>query len=267
MNGSATLEGPVTLATNSEIDVDANGSLTLNGAVNGGTNSLTLGGAGGTLILAGDLSGLTNTTTVAAGVLAGSTTNGGAVSVLPGGTLAPGTPSAIGTLTIRNGLTLGGNLAVKVNASLVQSNDLIVASSAINTNHGLVLVNNLGPALAAGDKFTLVSSPVVNGQTLTVVGAGVIWTNNLALDGSISVVSAATLPKPVFNPASVTSGHSIILSGASGYPNSSYVVLGTTNLAAPWFVVGSGTFDGTGAFSVTNAINAGWPQMYYRLQQ
>jgi autotransporter-associated beta strand protein len=265
INGSAILEGAVTLTTNSEIDVDANHSLTLNGSIIGGTNCLTLGGTGGTLILSGDLSELTNTTIVAAGTLAGNNTTGGAINVLSGGTLEPGTPSAIGTLTISGGLTLGGNLAVKLNRSLVQSNDLIVTSSALNTNHGLVLVNNLGPALAVGDTFTLVSSPVTNGQLLTVVGAGVIWTNNLAVDGSITVL-ATNLPTPVFHSAAPASG-SIILSGANGSPNRPYVVLGTTNLTAPWSVVGSGTFDNTGAFSVTNGINAGAPQMYYRLQQ
>ena len=200
-----------------------------------------------------------------AGTLIGSTIIADSVSVVPGGTLAPGTASAIGTITVNNGLTLGGNLAIKLNKALIQSNDLIVTSSALNTNNGVVIVNNLGPALVVGDKFTLVSSPVTNGQMLTVVGAGVIWTNNLAVDGSISVAST-TLPKPVCNSVT-TSSQAIILSGTNGYPNSSYVVLGTTNLSTPWFVVGSGAFDGTGAFSVTNGIKAGLPQMFYRLQQ
>ena len=51
-----------------------------------------------------------------------------ALTVLPGGTLAPGTRSAIGTMTINNGLTLGGNLAIEVNKLLVQSNDFIDVS-------------------------------------------------------------------------------------------------------------------------------------------
>ena len=113
----------------------------------------------------------------------------GPVTLDPGTTLAPG--ASVGTLTINSDLSIGGNLAIEVNKSLSPSNDLVVVSGLLtNTGTGTLTVANLGPALAVGDKFTLFSQPVVNGAALTVTGAGANWTNNLAVDGSISVTSS-----------------------------------------------------------------------------
>ncbi len=118
-----------------------------------------------------------------------------AVATFAGSTLAPG-PSvgSIGTLTIRKDLNIGGNVAIEVNKSLAQSNDFVVVTGVLtNQGVGTLTVSNLGPALAVGDKFTLFSQPVQNGAKMTVKGAGVNWTNNLAVDGSISVIAPPTL--------------------------------------------------------------------------
>jgi autotransporter-associated beta strand protein len=247
-----------------------NGTVAFNSAANllvtnpiTGAGNLSQTGSG-TIIFTGDLSGLSGETTVSAGTLAGNTTNGGSVSVLPGATLAPGTPSAIGTMTVNGSLTLGGNLAVKLNKSLVQSNDMVVVSSASNTNNGLVTVNNLGPALAVGDTFTLFSSPVSGGDMMSVLGGGVIWSNNLVNDGSISVLAAAV--PPVIT-STMASASTLVFSGNNGYPGSPYAVLATTNLMSPWTVIATGNFSGTGTFSVTNSITPDVPQTFYRLEQ
>lgn len=144
----------------------------------------------GTTYFATDLSGLYGVATVSAGGLGGTTAFGGPVNILPGGTLAPGTASAIGTMTLNSDLTIGGNVAVKLDKSLVQSNDLVTVYGTLsNTNNGVVTVNNLGSALAVGDRFTLFSQPVTGGELLAVSGGGVTWSNNLANDGSIIVLS------------------------------------------------------------------------------
>ena len=144
-----------------------------------GTGALFLNGAS-------TYSGLT---VVSNGVLGGSGSIAGSVNVGPAGTLAPGV--RVGTLTINGNLTLNGNLAIEVNKSLAQSNDVTkVMGTLTNAGTGTVSVTNLGAnALAAGDKFTLFNKPMANGGALTVVGAGVFWTNKLAVDGSISVLS------------------------------------------------------------------------------
>ena len=117
------------------------------------------------LTLAGDLSTFSGAITVAAGTLTGSFTNAGPASIVAPGTLAPGSSSAIGTVVINGGLTIGGNLAVKLNKSLVQSNDLVSVPGGVNnTNNGVINVKNLGPALVVGDKFTLFDQPVSGGE-------------------------------------------------------------------------------------------------------
>jgi hypothetical protein len=156
---------------------------------------------------------------------------------------------------------------VKLNKSFVQSNDLVVVpGGASNTNNGVVTVENSGPALAVGNKFTLFSQAVTGGNTLAVLGGGVIWSNNLVNDGSISVLST-TVPHALIKNVSASAGN-FVFSGTSGYPGSSFAVLTSTNLASPnWTVVATGNFDGTGAFSVTNAVTPGAPQAFYRLEQ
>src|SRR6202012_2396228 len=76
---------------------------------------------------------------------------------------------------------------------------LVVVNGALSsTGTGTVIVTNLGAAVAVGDKFVLFNQPVPNGATMTVTGggSGVVWTNLLAVDGSIQVLTAA----PPINP-------------------------------------------------------------------
>jgi autotransporter-associated beta strand protein len=249
-----------TVAFNSAADLSVTSSIS-------GANLSQTGS--GTIIFTGDLSELYGITTVSAGTLGGNTTNGSTMSVLPGGTLAPGTPSAIGTMTINNGLILGGNLLVKLNKSLVQSNDIVavpIAGGVINTNNGVVTVKNLGPALAVGDKFTLFNQAVTGGGTLTVSGGGVVWSNNLANDGSIIVLST-TVSHPVIRNISL-SGGSVVISGTNGSVSGTCYLLSSTNLATPlanWVPVSTNAFDSNGNFSITNPVG-GAPRNFYILK-
>jgi len=190
------------------------------------------------------------------------------MSVLPNAILAPGTPSAIGTMTINGGLTLGGNLLVKLNKSLVQSNDIVAVPGGVsNTNNGVVTVKNLGPALAVGDKFTLFSQPVTpGGDMLSVVGGGVTWSNNLINDGSI-IVLAIAVPHPVIRNISVSGGR-LVVSGTNGTVSGNFYLLSSTNLTTPlasWTRVSTNVFDGSGNFNITNAVG-GALQDFYILQ-
>lgn len=112
----------------------------------------------------------------------------GPVTTWPGTTFAPGT--GLGTLTISNSLTLGGNLAVEINRSVApQSDSCVVTGTLTNSGTGTLTLTNLGPALVAGDKFTLFSRPLLNGNSLTVVPPpGVRLANQLAVDGSLVVL-------------------------------------------------------------------------------
>jgi autotransporter-associated beta strand protein len=336
IGGNNIYEGPVTLTTDSQINVDSGDSFTLNNAsgisasaynlyVGGGGTlilagannawsslSITLGtvqigngGSGslgggsidvagtlvfntagnlvvtnpiidfgsinqigtGTVIFTGDVSSFSGATTVASGGLGGTTTFGGPVNVLSGATLAPGTPTAIGTLTINNNLTIGGNVLVKVNTSLVQSNDFVSVSGTLsNTNNGTIVVDNIGPTLVAGDKFILFSQPLAGGELLSISGGGVVWSNNLANDGSIIVLST-TVSHPVIRNISF-SGSNIIIAGTNGASSGIYYLLSSANLTTPlvnWKRVSTNSYDSNGNFNITNAAD-GAPQDFYILQ-
>lgn len=192
--------------------------------------ALTKTGAGTMVLTANNL--YTGATTVSDGALLvnGAIASGGAVtvqsgatlggtgtincpvSVSAGGTLAPG--ASLGTLTVNNSLTLNGNLFIEVNSAASPSNDLVnVTGTLSSSGAGVVTVTNLGPALTAGQSFKLFSKAVVNGGALTIQplpGPGLQWTNRLAVDGSIAVVSpVATNPT---NLTSVLNGNQLTLS-------------------------------------------------------
>jgi fibronectin-binding autotransporter adhesin len=273
-SGSAQLSGA--------LDFNLSGDITVTNAIGGG-GFITHNGSG-TTTLTGDESAfvgainVTNGTlrlnvasaasaaTVAGGALGGSGSIGGNVDVLAGGALAPG--NGVGTFTVQGSLNLGGNLQIDVNRSLAQSNDLIVVSGSLNsTSTGTVVVNNLGPALAVGNSFKLFSQPLLGGETLTVSGAGAVWTNRLATDGTIQVLSTS-VPQPRIVTTTVVANQ-IIFSGTNGAANGSYQVLSSTNIATPlanWASVASGSFNGTGQFSITNAISPNEPQRFYLLK-
>jgi fibronectin-binding autotransporter adhesin len=168
------------------------GILTLTSLTNYTFGTITV--SNGTLIVTGDNNA--SSTYVAFGTLGGVGNFAGPITLDPGTTLAPGIPpSSLGTLATLGDLSIGGNLAVKVNKSLSPASDFIMVSGVLtNTDKGNVTVQNLGPALAPGDKFTLFSQPVTNGAAMTITGAGVNWSNNLAVDGSIAVASIVSRP-------------------------------------------------------------------------
>ena len=96
----------------------------------------------GTLQVNGQLgSGAVTVATNAA--LGGTGTVNGPVTVLAGGSLAPG--NSIGTLTVNNNISLAGNLAIEVNKSGSPASDNIAVSGTLNNvGTGTVTVTNLG---------------------------------------------------------------------------------------------------------------------------
>lgn len=224
LNGNDSLGGP----TNRFFQITNTALTTLSGAVSDGglgygivktgngtlalNNTETYTGptliTNGTLQVNGQLgSGAVTVATNAA--LGGTGTVNGPVSVLAGGSLTPG--DSIGTLTINNNLSLAGNLGIEVNKAGSPTSDTVVVSGTLNnTGTGTVTVTNLGSALVQGDTFTLFNKPVVNGVSLTVTGANVIWTNKLAVDGTIAVASVVST-----TPTNITftvSGNNLTLS-------------------------------------------------------
>jgi hypothetical protein len=258
-----TLGGEIDLnETNRAIDVSNTAPTIISGFIsdNGYDCGLTISGLGA-LYLDG-ANTYTGGTTNTGGLLAGAGSVAGPVVVGSSSSLGGGDPSGIGTFTIDGSLTLGGNVFARLNKSRAQSNDIIsVTGGLTNTGTGVVTVTNLGPALAVGNKFTLFNGPLVNGGALTITGGGMNWSNNLALDGSISAVSIVVVQPsaPAIASASLSGGN-LIISGTNGTSGLTYYVLSSSNLALPltnWTVVSTNVFGTGSSFSVTNAVGAG----------
>jgi autotransporter-associated beta strand protein len=254
------------------------GTLTLGGGnsynggtlVSNGTLALTGGGSfsgsAGISIASGatwDVSAVSPYDVNSSQTLAGSGAVNGSVQV--DGMIAPGF-SGVGTLTFNNNLTINGNLVFKLNKFLAESNDLVVVDGTLNnTGSGMLTITNLGPGLAVGDKFTLFSQPLPNGNNLTLVPPpGVTFTNNLSVDGSIQVLTAPnTIASDPTNITASVSGNTLDLTwpqdhlGWIAQSNS----LGLANSGA-WFDIPNSQ-NGT---NLMITINQGMTNVFYRLR-
>ncbi|MFO1488374.1 MAG: autotransporter-associated beta strand repeat-containing protein [Verrucomicrobiota bacterium] len=246
-----TLSGTVDLGGASKtIQADNTAKSILSGDISNG--SLVKTGAGALYI-----NGNNNATdtTVQAGTLGGTGTFSGPVTVQSGATLAPG--ASIGTLTINSDLTIGGNLAIEVNKSVSPSNDVVTVTGVLtNSGTGTLTVANLGPALAVGNKFTLFSQPVLNGGAITVTGAGATWSNNLAVDGSITVASIGG--QPTLNFAKV--GNNLQFTWTGSYKLQAQTNTLNTGLSGNW-----GDYPGGGSSPVNVPIDTTKGAVFFRL--
>ena len=192
-------------------------------------------------------------TTISNGTLVLSGNLGGNVT-LAGGNLAPGGLGSVGTLTNAGAFNWNlGNIMVTLNKSLVRSNSFISAGSITYTGGGLNLLN-YGPALTVGDRFILFNQPIQNGGALTVTGAGVTWTNNLAMDGSISVLTAP----PTLNFTQM--GDSLQFSWTGDFKLQSQTNDITVGISTNW-----GDYPGGGSSPVTVPIDAANETVFFRL--
>ena len=253
-------------------------NLTFDGVINGtgsvvknGAGTLTLTGTNnyfGTMTVSNGTLFVNNedfaaSTEVVAGTFGGSGAFYGPINLAAGTTLAPGaSANGVGILTANSTLTIGGNVAVQVNKSLVQSNDLVVGTSVTKTGTGTLTVANVGPALTAGDKFTLFSQSLTGGSGLTVTGAGATWQNNLETDGSITALTVA--PTVNTNPPVVqvsVSGSTLSL----GWPTNLGWTLQTNSVgltaANQWF-----SYPGSASLTnVTITINPAKTNVFFRM--
>jgi fibronectin-binding autotransporter adhesin len=248
-----------------------------------GTGTLTLDGqnsyyAGPTTVMAGTL--LANTPTSsgefsstgnsAVIVNSGATLGGigiinGPVTIEASGTLSPG--GSVGNLTLKNSLTLAGNLLIEVNKP---TNDVVSVTGALsNTGTGnTVTVVNVGGALSVGDKFQIFNKAMANGGALTVVSSGgVTWNNNLGVDGSITVASVpAGSPQPSITSIPGAGTASVTVNYTNTVPTKTYFLRYKTTINEVWATnlpgkVAAGFFDSQTDSPVTGAQR--YYQVYY----
>jgi autotransporter-associated beta strand protein len=180
----------------------ANGALTKAGA---GMMRLTAANSysGGTTVSGGRLlvnnatgSGTgSGTVTVEGGSLGGVGRIAGPVTILPGGTIAPG--ASLGVLTISNSLTLSGTTVMELNAA-TRTNDIIRDLTTV-TYGGTLVLSNLAGTITPSNTFKLFNANsyggVFSGLSPVTPGMGLAWnTNTLAADGTLRIVSTAPAP-------------------------------------------------------------------------
>lgn len=179
-------------------------------------------------------------TLVSGRTLRGNGTVHGSVIVASGATISPG--FAIGTLVITNTLTLQSSCTnlMELNAT-TRTNDLLAGMVSVSYS-GRMIVTNLSGTLAAGDSFKLFDATSYSGAFTTVtlppLTGNLFWTNRLALDGTIAVLSPVnTTPT---NMTAVVNGNTLQLSWPADHigwrleaqTNAPAVGLGTN-----WFTV------------------------------
>jgi len=241
-------------------------------AANTYTGSTTV--ASGTLLVNGANGGSAITVNTNA-TLGGIGSIGGTVTVPAGGTLAPGIPArgaltaAIGILTAGN-TTVGGTVLMKIDRAASPTSDRLNASS-VTVNSGASLnVSNLGSTnFVAGDTFNLFGAPV-SGSFATLnlpslPNAGLYWTNKLAINGTIAVVSTVTVNTNSPYLTNSASGGNLSLSWPADHVG--WVLQVQTNslgagLGTNWVdVPGSAT---TNAVSIP--VSSGSGAVFYRLK-
>jgi autotransporter-associated beta strand protein len=112
----------------------------------------------------------------------------GNLNAQAGSTLNPG--DTVGPMTVQNNITLNGSLTMELNRTNAPASDELISLAGTITGGGTLFVSNLGPTLQPGDSFHLFSQPVSGFATVNLPSVGVNgWANNLAVNGTISVVS------------------------------------------------------------------------------
>lgn len=200
--------------------------------------------------------------TVNGGILGGTGIIGGSVIVNSAGTLAPGTASSIGNLTLNTPPTLNGTNFARINGA--SGSDKLTLTAGTLAFGGTLVVSNIGATLVGGETFTLFSAPAYSGNFNTLIlptlDSGLTWsTSYLSATGKIAVVPSAArfASPPTFN------GNALTLR-LVGQPGSTYYVERSTDLFS-WLTISTNVAPATGLFDYIDA-NPPQPAAFYKLR-
>jgi fibronectin-binding autotransporter adhesin len=288
--GSLTFNGNVTCNNGSSgktLTLRGGGTNVLNGSLQDGTQQARLGVLGGqwtltntnpytgvttvgtnaTLVVNGSI-GVGAVTVQNGGTLSGNGTLLGATTVQLGGTLAPGT--SVGTLTVSNSLTLQGTAVMEIarNAAVLTKDQVAGVSSL--TYGGSLIVTNIGSSpLQVGDSFKLFAATTyASAFTNVVYPAGYTFTDNLAVNGTITVLTAPVTTPPNFPPGGISflpdGNISLTATGAVG---ATYTLWASTDVVArpittTWSNLSSGTIT-VSPFTIDDLDATNHPQRFY----
>ncbi|RYD39970.1 MAG: hypothetical protein EOP85_15045, partial [Verrucomicrobiaceae bacterium] len=243
----------------------------------------------GSLILNG-ANTYTGETFVRRGILGGTGSIGGRLRLDPDATIAPGSPSAIGSFTCED-LDLSGGGTYAVNLASGSGSDCVVASGDVSISPAtMLLVQPTGPVVQ-GDVFTILqksgTAPIDGNfeQTDTFSSGSVEWSisysggdgNDItltAITGSTAAPVAPKLSNLVITPAGAAgsgtfAGISATVSG--GPANGSVLLEASTDLGEldPWDVIQTIPLDASGAATLNNVTDpnsSGAKRNFFRLR-
>lgn len=257
------------VATGASQDIaayNATGNQVYNGVISGAGCGFQVAGAGSAYLNGANT--YDRYTIVAAGFLGGSGSINSALWVSNGATIGGGSPLAIGTITVNSNIFLNGNVSVRVDKALAQSNDLIVATGFItNGGNGTLTITNIGGTpIAVGDTFKIFSGAVSNGAAITVTDGNITaWANNLAVDGTVQALSV--IPNYSTNISYSLSGNTLTITWPETHLG--WILQSQTNSLTQgirtnsWFDI-AGSATGTSKIVTVNAAN---PTVFYRLRK
>jgi autotransporter-associated beta strand protein len=202
----------------------------------------------------------------AAQVLSGNGSING--TLVNNGTIAPS--QSIGTLaalTFSNAPVLNGIVTLQIDRNNGSpQNDQIRLASGTMTCGGNLTVLNVGAPLQAGDTFQLFSAANYGGNfaltNLPSLVSGLGWSNSLAVNGSIAVVSTVSLSQTNINLA--VSGDSLILSWPAdhtGWRLQAQTNSPNSGLGTNWVDVAGSTSTNTMLFQIDPSVG----NVFYRL--
>lgn len=197
-----------------------------------------------------------------------------------GGTLAAGAAGTVGTLQVGGNLNIAsGTIVAEFNTTLAQPNTLysVAAGMGITAAGGTLKLINDGLNLTANQVFHLFSGAVTNGNLVTIDSsaiAGTTFENDLAVDGSVKVLTAPAGLTGFTQPTGIThfalDGANVVATGTNGQAGAAYFLLESTNLATPksqWLPVATNVLGASGDYTFigTNAVTAGQAGQFYIL--
>ena len=207
------------------------------------------------------------------GAVAGNLVESAGATIAPAGTnttisITAGA-SQTGAVTATGNITLNGITVIKLNGS--GANDSVRAGGNLSCGGTLSLANISGTPLANGNSFQILTAGGSISGSFTNIspatpGDGLAWNISQLSSGVLSVVSTSG---PLITNA-VVIGSNIIVSGSGGSAGGTFYVLTTTNLLTPltnWVIWSTNSYDGSGAFRVTNSVTGGAPGRFYRIKQ
>jgi autotransporter-associated beta strand protein len=197
------------------------------------------------------------------------------VYINAGGTLAPGTASGLGALTIAHTLTMSATTSTnlfRVSDTGVPANDQVRGLAQVNYAGTLKVVLAAG-SLVGGEVFKLYDSAAYSATPfdaydLPALPAALSWdTSHLTVDGTLRVAGTIGNKTIGVTSAGRAPDGNFRMGGGSVLTNWSYRVLASTTATNPlsdWTQIGGGMFTG-GAFSFTDLDSTNYPTRFYRV--